>query len=143
MMMQVPLEVIAAVMELVPVPCSLIELEARVSEGLPASALLVCVESVTVSVKVQRTLLAQISSKVIYRRDMRQLTRDESEKTERLARVLAAALHIWGNLSDARQYLATPHMLLNGQTPLDVVLTELGALRVEELLWTLFYGLPA
>jgi uncharacterized protein (DUF2384 family) len=33
--------------------------------------------------------------------------------------------------------------LLEGRTPLEVAFTELGARRVEELLWKLFYGLPA
>jgi uncharacterized protein (DUF2384 family) len=35
------------------------------------------------------------------------------------------------------------HPLLDGRTPLDVAMTELGARRVEELLWKLFYGVPA
>jgi uncharacterized protein (DUF2384 family) len=33
--------------------------------------------------------------------------------------------------------------MLEGRTPLEVSLTELGARRVEELMWKLFYGLPA
>lgn len=43
---------------------------------------------------------------------------------------------------DAREFLSTPHPKLEGRTSLDVALTELGARRVEELLWN-FYGPPA
>ena len=33
--------------------------------------------------------------------------------------------------------------MLQGRTPLDVSMTELGARRVEELLWKLYYGIAA
>jgi uncharacterized protein (DUF2384 family) len=33
--------------------------------------------------------------------------------------------------------------MLGGRTPLDVAMTELGARRVEALLWRLFYGSTA
>ena len=45
--------------------------------------------------------------------------------------------------ADAREFLNTSHPLMEGRTPLDVSMTELGARRVEELLWKLFYGIPA
>ncbi|MFD2272356.1 antitoxin Xre/MbcA/ParS toxin-binding domain-containing protein [Undibacterium arcticum] len=57
--------------------------------------------------------------------------------------MFATAEHVWDSEVDAREFLHTPHPLLNSQTPLDVSMTELGARRVEELLWKLFYGLPA
>lgn len=135
-------ESVAAVMALHPVPHSLAELEARVREGLPKSTLRTSVESAACSVDAQRALFAQIISEATYKRRRTRLTRDESEKTERLARVVATAFHVWGNPEDARQFLATRHPLLEGRAPIDVGLTELGARRVEELLWTLFYGLP-
>lgn len=143
MMLLVSPEAIAAVMALDPVPHSLAELEVRVREGLPISALLAAVELATGKAEERRALLAHIASPGIYRRRRERLTREESEKTERLARVLATAYHIWGSLLDMRQFLATPHVLLNGSMPLEVGLGELGARRVEELLWSLFYGLPA
>lgn len=136
-------EAIAEVMALRPVPQSLAELEARICEGLPISALRASVDSATSSGEARRALLARIISKSTYSRRNKRLTRDESEKAERLARVVATASHMWGNLEDARQFLATPHPLLDGRAPLEVGLTELGARRVEELLWKLFYGLPA
>lgn len=136
-------EAIAAVMALSPVPHTLAELEARVRDGLPKSALRAGVERAVGGADARRTLLARIIPEATYKRRRDRLTPDESEKAERLARVVATATYVWDDAEDARAFLATPHALLEGRTPLDVALTELGARRVEELLWQLFYGLPA
>ncbi|VWC41952.1 antitoxin Xre/MbcA/ParS toxin-binding domain-containing protein [Burkholderia lata] len=135
-------ESIAEVMALHPVPHTLAELDARVQEGLPKSALRNCVESATSGVEAQHALLAQIVPAATYKRRRARLTHAESERTERLARIVATASYMWGNREDARVFLETPHPLLEGCKPLNVGLTELGARRVEELLWQLFYGLP-
>lgn len=136
-------EAIAEVMALSPVPHTLAELEALVRDGLPKSALSAGVAHAVSSAEARRTLLTSIIPEATYKRRRDRLTRDESEKTERLARVVATASYVWDDLDDARAFLATPHALLEGRTPLDVALTELGARRVEELLWQLFYGLSA
>lgn len=60
----------------------------------------------------------------------------------RLAWIVATATSVWSDEDDAREFLSTPHPKLEGRTSLDVALTELGARRVEELLWN-FYGPPA
>jgi putative toxin-antitoxin system antitoxin component (TIGR02293 family) len=136
-------EAIAEVMELHPVPHTLAELEARVRAGLPRSALRAGVEQATGSAEARRALLAQIIPEATYKRRRERLSLDESEKAERLARVVATATYVWDDPDDARQFLGAPHPLLEGRAPLQVALTELGARRVEELLWQLFYGLPA
>lgn len=136
-------EAIAAVMALSPVPHTLAELEARVRAGLPKSALRAGVEQAAASAEARRALLTQIIPEATYKRRRERLTRDESEKAERLARVVATATYIWDDAEDAREFLRTPHPMLEMRAPLDVALTELGARRVEELLWQLFYGLPA
>lgn len=66
----------------------------------------------------------------------------ESEKTERLARVLAAAEYVWDDRDQAREWMNKPHRELDGRTPLNVARTELGARRVEDLLDRIFFGLP-
>ena len=71
------------------------------------------------------------------------LSHAESERTERFARVIAAAEHTWSDREDARDWLTKPHPELGRRTPLESALTELGARRVEELLDRLFYGIPA
>ena len=67
----------------------------------------------------------------------------ESERVERLARVIATAEHVWGSVDDARVFLSTDHAMLSGKRPIEVALTELGARRVENLLWSLFHGVAA
>ncbi|MEK6346761.1 MAG: antitoxin Xre/MbcA/ParS toxin-binding domain-containing protein [Burkholderia sp.] len=135
-------EAIAAVMDLSPVPHTLAELESRVRDGLPKSALRAGVAHAVGSTEARRTLLASIIPEATYKRRRDRLTRDESEKAERLARVVATATYVWNDAEDARAFLSAPNPLLEGRTPLDVALTELGARRVEETLWQLFYGLP-
>ncbi len=66
---------------------------------------------------------------------------DESQRTERLARVVALAEALWENEREARAFLNRPHPLLEGETPLDVARTELGARRVERLLHDVEHGL--
>jgi putative toxin-antitoxin system antitoxin component (TIGR02293 family) len=67
---------------------------------------------------------------------------DESERTERLARVLAHAEYAWDDREQARDWMNKPHRELQDRSPLEVARTELGARRVEDLLDKLFYGLP-
>ena len=47
------------------------------------------------------------------------------------------------NLVNKESVIYRLHPELEGRAPLELALTELGARRVEELLWKLFYGLPA
>jgi uncharacterized protein (DUF2384 family) len=56
---------------------------------------------------------------------------------------MAGAEFVWGDRSDARRFMTTPHPALRGRTPLDAALTELGARHVEEILDKIFHGLPA
>ncbi|SAL86820.1 antitoxin [Caballeronia choica] len=136
-------EQIAAVMALRPVPHSVAELDEQVRVGLPKSALKEGVEHATRSAEERRALLSRIVPEATFKRRRDRLSPDESEKTERLARIVATAQYVWDSEDDAREFLNAPHPMLEGRSPLDVALTELGARRVEELLWTLFYGLPA
>ncbi|VXC81766.1 conserved hypothetical protein [Burkholderia sp. 8Y] len=142
-MLLVSPEQIAAVMALPRVPHTVAELDAQVREGLPKSALKEGVEHATRSAEERRALLARIVPEATFKRRRDKLSPDESEKTERLARIVATARYVWDDEADTREFLNTAHPLLEGRTPVDVALTELGARRVEELLWKLFYGLPA
>ena len=86
--------------------------------------------------------MSRIIPEATFKRRRDRLNPDESEKAERLARTFATADYVWDSEPDAREFLNTSHPLLDGRTPLDVSMTELGARRVEELLWKLFYGIP-
>ena len=70
------------------------------------------------------------------------LSAEESERLERVARVTALAEQVFESNDTARQFLTTPHALLDGAEPLEVARTDLGARRVESVLWALEYSLP-
>lgn len=142
-MLLVTPEKIASIMALFPVPHSFSELDELVSRGLPKNALKVCVGYVCLNNEDRKRLLYRIIPEATYKRRRDKLSTDESERTERLARIYATAQHIWNSDNDARTFLHTPHLMLQGRTPLDVSMTELGARRVEELLWQLFYSIAA
>ncbi len=134
---------IAAVMGLRRKVRSLSDLSNAVRDGLPKSALKASVTKVFPEGSEHSEMLYRIIPEATYKRRREHLKIDESERTERLARVIATAERVWDDNGDARRFLISPHSQLDGQRPVDVALTELGARRVEELLWKLFYGIAA
>lgn len=121
---------------------SLSALESVVQAGLPKEALRRVVERAISERQERRQLLYAIVPEATYKR-RQVLSPDASERTERLARVVATAEYVWGDPEQARRFLHEPHPMLEGRPPVRVALTELGARRAEDLLWRLFYGLPA
>jgi putative toxin-antitoxin system antitoxin component (TIGR02293 family) len=136
-------EQIASVMALAPIPHSFAELDDLVSKGLPKGALKASIAHICKSSEDRKHLLYRIIPEATYKRRRNSLSVAESERAERLARVFATTEYVWNSEEDARVFLNTEHSMLQGQTPLDVSMTELGARRVEELLWKLYYGIAA
>jgi putative toxin-antitoxin system antitoxin component (TIGR02293 family) len=121
---------------------SIDDLEETVSHGLPKRALRLTAERVYSSAGDARRIMFRIVPEATFKRRTR-LSATESERTERLARVIAAAEHAWNNREDAREWLTKPHPELGNRLPLELAMSELGARRVEDLLDRLFYGIPA
>ena len=136
-------EQIGAVMALEPTPRSFAELDEQVAHGLPSAALKALIERISLRPDERNALLHRIVPKSTLVRRSAHLSSGESEKTERLARAFATALHVWASDEEARAFMHAPHPMLHDRAPIDVALTELGARRVEELLWQLFYGVSA
>jgi len=136
-------ERIAAVMALKPAPHSFAELDELIAKGLPKGALRASVNHIFDKPEDRRRLLFRIIPEATYKRRRETLSAAESARAERLARVFATAAYVWSSERDAQAFLTAPHVMLQGKPPLDVSLTELGARRVEELLWRLFYGIAA
>jgi putative toxin-antitoxin system antitoxin component (TIGR02293 family) len=90
------------------------ELEAAVSAGLPKRSL----ERLSARLYEDRRVASAYKFKVVpqatWKRRSKRLSVDESERTERLARVLAAAEHVWSDREDAREWMRKPHRELNG-----------------------------
>jgi len=118
------------------------ELESAVSAGLPKRSL----ERLSARLYDDRKIASAYKFKVVpqatWKRRTKRLSVEESERTERLARVLAHAEYVWEAREQAREWMSKPHRELDSNSPLEVARTELGARRVEDLLDKLFYGLP-
>jgi putative toxin-antitoxin system antitoxin component (TIGR02293 family) len=57
-------------------------------------------------------------------------------------RVFALAKSTWQNEAAAQQFMNTPHPELNGGTPVEVAVTDVGARQVEEAVERGSHGLP-
>ena len=119
------------------------ELERQVEAGLPKSSLEAVVRHVYGTAPDAAALMQRVIPAATFHRRAVELKPQEGERVERLARVIATAEHVWTNTEDARAFLSTAHPMLAGKRPIEVALTELGARRVETLLWSLFYGVAA
>lgn len=121
---------------------SIEDLSYAVSHGLPKDALRRTVCRIFADARQRRIILYRIVPEATYKRRRKRLKAGESERTERLARVVAAAEFAWNNAEKAHRWLIKPHPELGDRAPVDLALTELGARQVEDLLDRMYYGLP-
>jgi putative toxin-antitoxin system antitoxin component (TIGR02293 family) len=117
------------------------DLEGLVHAGLPKRSLQLVARRVVEPGTPLNDFVYSVVPPATFKRRSR-LSPDESERTERLARIVALAEALWDNQDEARAFLNRPHPLLDGHTPLKVARTELGARRVERLLHDVENGLP-
>ena len=118
------------------------ELRQAVEEGLPVEALDSAVRYVVGGERGAAELRYGIVPKATLHRRER-LTAEESQKLERLARIAALAEEVWEDRALAHEFLTSPQPQLDGERPVDLARSDLGAREVEELLLGLEYGLPA
>jgi len=121
---------------------SIEDLSHAVARGLPKDALRKTVCRIFPDAKQRRLILYRIVPEATYKRRRRLLKAGESERTERLARVVAAAEFVWNDPEKARHWLVKPHPELGNRAPVELALSELGARQVEDLLDRFYYGLP-
>jgi putative toxin-antitoxin system antitoxin component (TIGR02293 family) len=117
------------------------ELVELTREGLPADILL----TLAAELSVPRTAVAKvlhISERTLSRRITRhaKLTPEESDRTVRLARVLAAARETFGDAGKTSRWLQTPNRALSGERPFDLLDTDAGVRSVEDVLGRIAYG---
>ena len=122
---------------------SLLDLSEAVERGLPKITLRNVARHVYSGASDQRAMMHRIVPEATYKRRRERLSHAESERTERLARVIALAEEVWQDAGQSRRFLTTPHPEIGGKTPLDAALTELGARQAEEIMARILYGLPA
>jgi putative toxin-antitoxin system antitoxin component (TIGR02293 family) len=71
------------------------------------------------------------------------LSREESERAVRAARILARAESVWGGQDAALRWLREPKRRFEGRSPLDMLSTETGGRLVEEMLIQIDEGMFA
>jgi putative toxin-antitoxin system antitoxin component (TIGR02293 family) len=77
------------------------------------------------------------------RRKLGTLTREQSDRLVRVARVIAAAEEAFGGREKAGTWLRRPTAALAGESPLDWLDTDEGARAVETLLGRIAHGIAA
>ena len=118
------------------------ELRRAVERGLPVKAL----DAVVRYVAGDRPGAAEFKYRIVPKTTLhrrKRLTVEESQRLERLARLVALAEQVWENADLAREFLTSPQPQLDGERPIDLARSELGAREVEDLLLALEYALPA
>lgn len=71
------------------------------------------------------------------------LSRDESDRVVRLARIAALSEHVFGEPERSWRWLRAGKRQFRGRSPLQLVATEAGARLVEELLYRIDEGMAA
>ena len=89
--------------------------------------------------------LVQIAPRTLTRRKVSGRFRaDESDRLLRASRIYGEALNLFeGDGGSARRWLNSPRDALNGKTPLELAVTEVGAREVESLIGRLERGVFA
>ena len=71
------------------------------------------------------------------------LTIEETDKALRLERIAVHAERIFGEPAKAHRWMRKPKRSLNGATPVDFLVSEAGARKIEEWLYRIDYGMVA
>ncbi len=96
-----------------------------------------------------RVTLAELDRLVLprktldHRRRLGVLTAEQSDRVSRLLRMIEAAEVTFGDVAKAHAWLRRPSGLLDGETPLDRLDTDIGTRQVEAILGRIAHGLAA
>jgi putative toxin-antitoxin system antitoxin component (TIGR02293 family) len=119
------------------------DLEKLVIAGLPSESVKIVVDRIYPNALNQYYEVVPRSTLNRKLSDKSPLPIQYSEKLERLARIYAFALEVWGLEADAREFMSKKHPMLDDRTPFAACMTELGARQVEQILGRLLFGSAA
>lgn len=120
------------------------DLHEIVAEGLPKTSVAALLAHLAERYLVELQPLRDfIAPKATLKRRRTRLSPTESQRLERLARIVAMTEQVWHEADAAAEFLTQPHRTLGGKTPLQMATTDLGVRQVEELLASIEFGLPA
>jgi putative toxin-antitoxin system antitoxin component (TIGR02293 family) len=118
------------------------DLATAVEAGLPVASLDIVVRRVAGKTRQATELKYRVVPKTTLQRRHTRLSLEESARLERLARLTALAEQVWDDPELAHEFLVSAQPQLGGERPVDLIRTDLGTRRVEDLLWSLEYSLP-
>jgi putative toxin-antitoxin system antitoxin component (TIGR02293 family) len=113
-----------------------------VREGLP----LAVVDQALADGRISAAELDRIAlsrKTLAHRRGLGLLTPDQSDRLSRLLRTIEEAEATFGDRAKAHAWLRRPSALLDGESPLDRLDTDLGTRQVEAILGRIAHGLGA
>jgi putative toxin-antitoxin system antitoxin component (TIGR02293 family) len=116
------------------------ELHERIKRGLPYRSLESVRERLGLSVAEAASMLHMPPRTLARRRQSRKLDADESDRLYRIARVAAHAFAVLGTEEKAAMWLSRPNRALNGELPIRLLDTDVGARQVEDLLGRIEHG---
>jgi putative toxin-antitoxin system antitoxin component (TIGR02293 family) len=117
------------------------EIRTSVLKGFPYSTFERLQTELDLSQKELSTLLGIPQRTLVRRKEKKAFTSVESDRLYRLARVVAIAVDVLGDMTKARAWLKSPNRGLGGTVPLSLLDTEIGAQQAEDVLLRLKYGI--
>jgi putative toxin-antitoxin system antitoxin component (TIGR02293 family) len=118
------------------------DLVEQVRAGLPASTVSMLADSLSLQ-RAQVAKCLNIPPRTLSRRlaTKSRLTQDESDRTLRMAHIVALANEVLGAEDKVSRWMVAPNRALGGQRPFDLLDTELGVRSVEQILYAIAYGM--
>jgi putative toxin-antitoxin system antitoxin component (TIGR02293 family) len=117
------------------------ELRARIRQGLPYRSLESVRERLRLSVPEAADVLHMPARTLARRRQSRKLDGDESDRLYRVARIAAQAFALFSTEQKAAEWLRRPNRALNGEPPIQLLDTDVGARQVEDVLGRIEHGI--
>ncbi|TAM72861.1 DUF2384 domain-containing protein [bacterium] len=116
------------------------ELERIVHEGIPAQAVRMLAENTaTTLTQIQAVACIDRSTFARRARSGSRLKRDESDRIVRVARIAALAVEAMGK-ADGLAWLHEPNRALGERVPMELLDTDVGARRVEQVIGRIEHG---
>ncbi len=116
---------------------------AAIQRGLPGSALRQIVKAMGLSQKAIIQALGFAPRTVALRASRGQaFSPSESERLLRVIRVRKMAQEIFDSDDAVAEWMTLPDTALGGRTPLEMLATDVGTSRVENLLHAMIHGVP-
>ena len=118
------------------------DLRAATRSGLPVGTLPVLAQKLGVERK-RLARVVGISDRTLSRRlsSAARLSPEESDRTMRLARVMAHAIDVFGDDKRAAHWMNSSNLVMQGETPLNLLDTDAGAQWVDTILGRIDYGI--